>query len=58
MQETQKSDYLVRPIEASDDARSPGDYAARYGATTLPFDYVWFTPRASDEDRCAAMRAR
>jgi uncharacterized iron-regulated protein len=26
----------------------------RYAADDGPFDYVWFTPRASDEDPCAA----
>jgi uncharacterized iron-regulated protein len=31
---------------------SPEDYASRFGAMTLPFDFVWFTPRASDDDPC------
>lgn len=37
------------------DARhgTPGEYSARYGATSLPFDFVWFTPRANDDDPCA-----
>ncbi len=29
-------------------------YASRWNTTTLPFDFVWFTPRATDEDPCAA----
>lgn len=33
---------------------APADYAARWNATALPFDFVWFTPRATDEDPCAA----
>ncbi|MEA2748381.1 MAG: hypothetical protein QOI41_2524, partial [Myxococcales bacterium] len=32
----------------------PPAYAARWNVTTLPFDFVWFTPRATDEDPCAA----
>ncbi|MDB4941314.1 MAG: putative Lipoprotein [Labilithrix sp.] len=32
----------------------PRAYAARWNTSSLPFDYVWFTPRATDEDPCAA----
>lgn len=32
----------------------PSAYASRWNTTTLPFDFVWFTPRATDEDPCAA----
>jgi len=32
------------------------DYAARFGAARLPFDYVWFTARADNVDPCARMR--
>jgi len=37
------------------DAREsdPKAYASRYGVSTLPFDFVWFTPRANDDDPCA-----
>lgn len=28
------------------------------GGGALPYDYVWLTPRVSDEDPCAALRAR
>jgi uncharacterized iron-regulated protein len=31
----------------------PAAYAARWNTTTLPFDFVWFTPRATDDDPCA-----
>jgi uncharacterized iron-regulated protein len=40
-------------VEVDTRRGSPDDYASRFGATTLPFDFVWFTPRASDEDPCA-----
>jgi uncharacterized iron-regulated protein len=36
----------------------PPSYASRWHARTLPFDYVWFTPRATDEDPCAEMRKK
>lgn len=42
--------------EVEADRLAPGDYAARWHARALPFDFVWFTPRASDEDPCAGMR--
>lgn len=31
-------------------------YAARFGAPTLPFDYVWFTARVDDVDPCEKFR--
>ena len=31
------------------------DFAARYGGEPV-FDYVWYTPKASDEDSCERMR--
>jgi uncharacterized iron-regulated protein len=31
----------------------PGAYASRFDAAALPFDFVWFTPRANDDDPCA-----
>ena len=30
----------------------PQDYATWFGGKTLPFDYLWFTPRVDDEDPC------
>ncbi len=32
----------------------PSAYAARWNTPQLPFDFVWFTPRATDADPCAA----
>lgn len=31
----------------------PRAYASRWNTTSLPFDFVWFTPRANDDDPCA-----
>ena len=39
-------------------ALEPHAYAAKWHVATLPFDYVVFTPRASDEDACANMRRK
>ena len=30
----------------------PTSYAARWNTKALPFDFVWFTPRANDDDPC------
>ena len=43
-------------VEVADGWTAPADYAARFGATRLPFDYVWFTARADNVDPCARMR--
>jgi len=40
--------------EVQADKPDPSTYASRWNATALPFDFVWFTPRATDEDPCAA----
>jgi uncharacterized iron-regulated protein len=42
-------------VEIEDGENDPTAYASRYGATALPFDLVWFTPRANDIDHCAEM---
>ncbi len=43
-------------IEVEPDVQQPQDAAASFGAERLPFDYVWFTPAATREDPCAALR--
>ncbi len=43
-------------VEVRDDRRDPGTYAERFGAATLPFDFVWFTPRVEDRDPCERFR--
>ena len=43
-------------LEVADGWTAPRDYAARFGAERLPFDYVWFTTRANDADPCASLR--
>jgi len=41
---------------ASDARHYVGDSATASGAA--PFDFIWFTPRRSDEDPCAAFKAK
>jgi uncharacterized iron-regulated protein len=43
-------------IEVQRDKTRPQDYAPAFGVASLPFDYVWFTPRASDVDHCEELR--
>lgn len=45
-------------LEVADDWTAPADYAARFDAPRLPFDFVWFTARADNVDRCARLRTR
>ena len=41
-------------LEVSQDLVEPTVYATRFDCPTLPFDYIWFTPRVDDQDPCAA----
>ncbi len=45
-------------FEVSEDKYKVIDYAENWNAKTkkLPFDYIWFTPRAEREDQCEKMR--
>ncbi|WP_163787070.1 ChaN family lipoprotein [Myxococcus vastator] len=45
-------------LEVDPKLREPVDYAAAFGAQSLPFDYVWFTPAVPMEDPCAALLKR
>ncbi|MCK5696794.1 MAG: ChaN family lipoprotein [Gammaproteobacteria bacterium] len=46
-------------VEVSDDEFKPSDYISAWSQTAkqLPFDYVWFTPRAERDDPCEKMKA-
>ena len=39
-------------VEVAEGAREPAAYAQHFGAETLPFDFVWFTPIADPENPC------
>ena len=43
-------------VEVADGRTAPSEYAERFGAARLPFDYVWFTSRADEVDHCARFR--
>jgi uncharacterized iron-regulated protein len=43
-------------VEARERHDTPAAYAEGADARTLPFDYVWFTPRVSDADPCEEFR--
>lgn len=44
-------------MEVRKDKFQPGDYSRPWGTEQLPFDYVWFTPRAQREDQCEKLKA-
>jgi len=45
----------LAPLEVREEWTQPEQYTAPYGGT-LPFDWVWFTPRMDDDDPCARFR--
>ena len=45
-------------VEVQDEVLDPTEYAANFSAPVLPFDYVWFTPRADDEDHCVKLKKK
>jgi uncharacterized iron-regulated protein len=49
---------VVGLVEVRSSSTEPGQYAVDASAPVLPYDFVWFTPRASDVDHCAELRAR
>ena len=40
-------------VEVGDDHPDPASYGEEWGVPRPPFDAVWFTPRANDDDPCA-----
>jgi uncharacterized iron-regulated protein len=51
-----KTSLAVAFLEVSPQKRQPDDYGDGFGARTLPFDYVVFTPAAAREDPCLRLR--
>lgn len=55
--------YQARPLaiallEVRAKIATPDGYAEDFHAPSLPFDFVWFTPRGNDVDHCAELRER
>jgi uncharacterized iron-regulated protein len=51
------SSLAIGLLQVNAEDTSPELYAAGFEARALPFDFVWFTPRANDVDHCAELRA-
>jgi uncharacterized iron-regulated protein len=51
------SSLSIGLVQVTAQGMAPGSYAESFGGPVLPFDVVWFTPRANDIDHCAEMRA-
>lgn len=45
-------------LEVQNGKEAPSAYAVDMGVPSLPFDYVWFTPRLDDTDPCEKFRAK
>lgn len=53
-----KPSVAIAFLEVEDGADAPEEYRRHYGGHPLPFDAVWFTPRAPREDPCQAFAER
>jgi hypothetical protein len=51
------SSLAIGLLQVNAEDTSPELYAVGFQARLLPFDFVWFTPRANDVDHCAELRA-
>lgn len=48
--------FALAFMETDADAPNPADYVTAFHAAQLPFDAVWFTPKAEREDQCEAFK--
>jgi uncharacterized iron-regulated protein len=53
-----KTSLSLSFVEVDDTLKTPSDYAQAFNAKTIPFDYIWFTPRANDTDHCAELKEK
>jgi uncharacterized iron-regulated protein len=56
LQKATEKALSIALVEVRAEWQTPAQYGAAFDSVTLPFDYVWFTPRVSDEDHCAELR--
>jgi uncharacterized iron-regulated protein len=54
----QAKSLAIAVIEVRAKVTTPDGYAGDFHAPSLPFDFVWFTPRGNDIDHCAELRER
>ncbi len=47
---------IVAFAEVSQEMKHPEEYAQYFQAQSLPFDYVWFTPRLENKDYCEELK--
>ncbi len=52
-----RSILTITFVEVTDEDTNPTAYADRYQGS-LPFDFVWFTPRANERDYCLELKRR
>jgi len=45
-------------LEVSKGVTDPQAYAKHFFADSLPFDFVWFTPRIDDSDPCEEFKKK
>ncbi|MBT5665408.1 MAG: ChaN family lipoprotein [Rhodospirillaceae bacterium] len=45
-------------IEVDDELKAPSEYARTFGGDLIPFDYIWFTPRANNRYYCAELKQK
>ena len=50
-----RSVFSLAFVEVADGRLDPAAYGDPWGSPSPPFDALWFTPRANDDDPCAAM---
>jgi uncharacterized iron-regulated protein len=54
----QAKSLAIGLLEVKASVTSLDGYAEDFHVSSLPFDFVWFTPRGSDIDHCAELRER
>ncbi|MFT6582877.1 MAG: putative iron-regulated protein [Alphaproteobacteria bacterium] len=53
-----KTSVSLAFAEVDDTLKTPGEYAQAFNAKSIPFDYIWFTPRANNTDYCADLKEK
>ncbi len=51
----ERRSFSLAFVEVDGEQADPAAYGEAFGAPSLPYDAVWFTPRANDDDPCAEM---